>query len=245
MIEDLDIFLFKFPILPSSMDHLISMPFPSIFGYDKESCHFDLIVDLEKGQIVNNNNDNNIDLSIISQFPYRDKLISKVENLLNNSLNAMIIPNKNNLNTYTQFIQNADESIYPQCFQYFAQTRYILTENLIIKLMRLLTYPFLSYLKNFVNKSIIIDESDPNMPIAKFDKKEFLNRISDIYMKFVSTLAQTETFNQLGMKLEVEKVDKIIFKQKKKYISERIENSVKHKRSNSLPIKNKLPKLIE
>lgn len=119
MIKELDIASIINPALPDTrkLIEFANCTAPYIIGFHKPIGNYDFVVNLDKNQI-----------SFYDEykrkipgpnFPYARKLVAKINDLM--LLNSLDIK-------YTkENISNANEFIYPKCFQFFTKTKYILT----------------------------------------------------------------------------------------------------------------------
>ena len=195
LMKDLDIHMKIIPFLPSNLHDLVYSPFPSIIGYHKSCNDIDILVDLDKNTV--NYTEKSVK-SIIQHFPYSSTLIKKVENLLSKNLSKITISQN------PKCIQNANKNIYPECFQYFAQTKYILSPELVRDFSALFTKPFVPSLKSFTKNFFITDSTNPDEPVTIFNKSMFSYHIQEKYKDFMQVFINTITFDQFQLKLEKE-----------------------------------------
>ena len=248
LMKDVDIHSFVFPCLPLVLDPYIDSPLPTLIGYNKASKDADVIVDLDESKVTYRNPRL---FAVIKNFPLTQTLIKRATNLFKERMIQFIIPQKNDVKNYPDFINQAHKTIYPQCFKYFAKTNFILAQDFIREFSQLFTEPFVSSLRVFTRNFMIIDTTNINNPVATFDRSRFLFHIQQQYMQFMDIFVNTRTFEQFELRIEKEaeksrnpreittRAMQNKFNINKSQISKIIKNSSKCQRRNSFSLSSK------
>ena len=143
-------------------------------------------------------------------------LIKNAEKLFNDNLSKIQIPEK--IRLQSQFIQKADASIYPKCFQSFVHTKFILNKFFIKEFINLIEKPFFPLLESFIMIFLTTDTTESDKPVAILNHGVFDFHIQNDYKKFMNSFSNTQIFIQIVEKLEKQhELSKIPSEVSKKY----------------------------
>lgn len=190
---------FIFPCLPIILEKILETPVNFIIGYVKSSNEADIDVNLDTGEIFPHIKDGIDKYSVIHNFVNESELGEKAESLFIENLNNFLIPEKNLLNSrkYLDFIKNADKDIYPECFQFFAKTKYILIKKFIKEFTQLIKKPFFSPVESFIRNYLLEKNKNP-------EEKDisFIDFVDVKYKEIMQLFKISQTFEHLMRKNE-------------------------------------------
>lgn len=203
-----------YPIFPTYAAYrdLLDMPFTSIFGFPchsnekvrKISDKFDLIIDLDEGQILKE--------AKIPQLPRKNILTKNLHDLLKEKRPEVRILPKLSIGRIieTQKVTPdfillkgpKNQNIYPKCFQYFAETKYIFNPEIIqiiLDMFHKIPFTFADddSLIEKIFPCIVTDTSDENNPVSVFNQSLFLTMFNDddATLSFMQDFLNTQIFS--------------------------------------------------
>lgn len=146
------------PCLSLHNKEIIDCITPFVIGFNCEGQGDDFDVYLDTGEIVFNestmNGISNAKIkNAILNFIKEKKLDEKAENLLNKNLDKLLISGKRK--KIKEFIQNSDKDIYPECFQKFVHSKYILNKEFIKEFSQLIEKPFIPLVESLIMKLVL------------------------------------------------------------------------------------------
>ena len=139
-------------------------------------------------------------------------MTKNAERLYDAKLKEIQIPERIGLKS--EFIQNADHSIYPQCFQYFVHTKCILNDSFIKDFVRLIEKPFFPLLESFIRGFVATDSTVSDDPVSVLNQGVFDSKLRNSWilskiLKFSSKLRKNWKSNMNYLKLRVKLLEKI------------------------------------
>ena len=187
------------PILPCSkkFQNILQSPVPYVIGSTKENNDVDVIVFLDK---------NTISLqSPLPTLPGASALAEKLENLLNDSAESILVPPKENKSffghrthnpSYDKFMNSTNVYVYPTVFTKYIPIKYILTPFVIEDILSLFADFLAPSLTDSISSCFVTDTTDPENPITVFNKDLLLSIIPDNEKEFYSAFLSTQIFSE-------------------------------------------------
>lgn len=187
-----------FPILPASDDFrpIFDSPLSFIIGYPHRFDNVDVVIDIDKGKIIEN--------TALPKLPYSSRLTAQIELLTSNYSSKTTIPSKVSFRTlltkqkfspdFIKFTEKADQRIFPKCFRDFAETKYIFFPKIIQSIVKLFYKPFIPNLAEFVKMHLVTDTTIRSNPVTVFNQDLFLYHVDDKYQEFMKFFMNTQMF---------------------------------------------------
>lgn len=210
-----------YPVFPTfdNFKDAFDTPFISVFGYpdivtNKSPLYskFDVIIDIDNHSFVKKPK--------CPTLPNSQFLISNIEKKLNESEQKIrILPKL----SFEKILENQrkspllfnpkgkiNDNIYPDCFRYFAETKYAFSSEIIQYILNLFdTIPFIEYdsenkpvpIIDKVMLCMVTDSTNPDCPVSVFNREIFIN-LYNHDRDFMEQFIHTQIFYQYINKIE-------------------------------------------
>lgn len=186
------------PIIPLNNEFrpILDSPFSYIIGYPQKCEKADVIVDIDRGRVIENIR--------IPELPKASNLVAKLDLLLTNYASQITVPQKASLKLliskqkftpqYIDFIEKCDPKVFPNCFAEFVDTKYIFQPHMIKRLMNMFSVQMVPGLADFVKMCFVTDSTIRSKPVTVFNKDLFLSKVPETMKEFFEVFSNTQMF---------------------------------------------------